>query len=67
MSRIGVVVFPGSNCEYDAAAAVERLGDQAEFIWHTRTDLDGIDGVILPGASPTATTCAPERSRAFRR
>jgi len=49
MSRIGVVVFPGSNCEYDAAAAVERLGDEAEFIWHTRTDIDGIDGVILPG------------------
>src|SRR5580704_121354 len=49
MSRIGVVVFPGSNCEYDAAAAVARLGDQAEFVWHTRTDLDGIDGIILPG------------------
>jgi phosphoribosylformylglycinamidine synthase subunit PurQ / glutaminase len=49
MSRIGVVVFPGSNCEYDAATAVARMGDQAEFIWHTRTDLDGIDGVILPG------------------
>jgi phosphoribosylformylglycinamidine synthase I len=49
MSRIGVVVFPGSNCEYDAANAVARLGDQAEFVWHTRTDLDGIDGVILPG------------------
>jgi phosphoribosylformylglycinamidine synthase subunit PurQ / glutaminase len=49
VSRIGVVVFPGSNCEYDAAAAVERLGDQAEFVWHTRTDLVGIDGVILPG------------------
>ncbi len=49
MVRIGVVVFPGSNCEYDAAAAVERLGDHAEFVWHTRTDLDGIDGVILPG------------------
>jgi len=49
MARIGVVVFPGSNCEYDAAAAVERLGDVAEFVWHTRTDLDGIDGIILPG------------------
>ncbi|HUZ41603.1 MAG TPA: phosphoribosylformylglycinamidine synthase subunit PurQ [Acidimicrobiales bacterium] len=49
MSRIGVVVFPGSNCEYDAAAAVARLGDEAEFVWHTRTELDGIDGVILPG------------------
>jgi phosphoribosylformylglycinamidine synthase len=49
VSRIGVVVFPGSNCEYDAAAAVERLGDHAEFVWHTRTELDGLDGVILPG------------------
>ena len=49
MSRIGVVVFPGSNCEYDAAAAVNQLGDQAEFVWHTRTDVDGLDGVILPG------------------
>jgi phosphoribosylformylglycinamidine synthase len=49
MARIGVVVFPGSNCEYDAAAAVEQLGDRAEFVWHTRTDLEGIDGVILPG------------------
>src|SRR5580658_3384273 len=49
MAQIGVVVFPGSNCEYDAAAAVTRLGDEAEFIWHTRTDLKGIDGIILPG------------------
>jgi phosphoribosylformylglycinamidine synthase I len=47
--RIGVVVFPGSNCEYDAAAAVAQLGDEAEFVWHTRTDLEGVDGVILPG------------------
>src|SRR5580704_3482696 len=49
MARIGVVVFPGSNCEYDAAAGVERMGHSAEFVWHTRTDLDVIDGVILPG------------------
>ncbi len=49
MARIGVVVFPGSNCEYDAAAAVQRLGHDAEFVWHSRTDLDGIDAVILPG------------------
>jgi phosphoribosylformylglycinamidine synthase I len=49
VARIGVVVFPGSNCEYDAAAAVQRLGHDAEFVWHSRTDLDGIDAVILPG------------------
>jgi len=49
MARIGVVVFPGSNCEYDAASAVTDLGATAEFIWHTATDLNGVDGIILPG------------------
>ena len=49
MTRIGVVVFPGSNCEYDAFAGVQQLGADAEFVWHTATDLAGFDGVILPG------------------
>ena len=49
MARIGVVVFTGSNCEYDAFSAVTSLGAQAQFIWHSQTDLDGVDGVILPG------------------
>jgi len=49
VTRIGVVVFPGSNCEYDAASAVTDLGASAEFIWHTATSLGDVDGVILPG------------------
>ncbi|HEY5303353.1 MAG TPA: phosphoribosylformylglycinamidine synthase subunit PurQ [Acidimicrobiales bacterium] len=49
MTRIGVVVFPGSNCEFDAAHAVEELGATAEFIFHTSTSLGDADGVILPG------------------
>lgn len=49
MTRIGVVVFPGSNCEYDAAGAMSQLGADVEFIWHTQTDLSQFDGVILPG------------------
>lgn len=49
MTRIGVVVFPGSNCEYDAASGVTQLGAQAEFVWHSSTDLSGFDGIILPG------------------
>jgi phosphoribosylformylglycinamidine synthase len=49
MSRIGVVVFPGSNCEYDAAAAVTQLGGTAEFVWHGQDNVDGFDGIILPG------------------
>ncbi len=49
MTRIGVVIFPGSNCEYDAASAMTELGATADFVWHTETDLSGYDGVILPG------------------
>jgi phosphoribosylformylglycinamidine synthase len=49
MSRIGVVVFPGSNCEYDAATAVTQLGGTAEFVWHGQDNVDGFDGIILPG------------------
>ena len=49
MTRIGVVIFPGSNCEYDAASAMSELGATADFVWHTETDLSGYDGVILPG------------------
>lgn len=48
--RIGVVVFPGSNCDHDAWYAVsEGLHQQAEFIWHDSTDLKGVDAIILPG------------------
>ena len=49
MTRIGVVIFPGSNCEYDALAGVSALGASADFVWHTETDLTGFDGIILPG------------------
>jgi phosphoribosylformylglycinamidine synthase len=47
--RVAIVVFPGSNCEYDAAAAMTQLGATAEFVWHSATDLTEFDGVILPG------------------
>ena len=49
MTRIGVVVFPGSNCEYDALRGVTELGATADFVWHTDTDLSRYDGIILPG------------------
>ena len=50
MTKIGVVVFPGSNCDHDALYAVnEVLHESAEFIWHQSQDLSGFDAVILPG------------------
>jgi len=48
--KFAVVVFPGSNSDYDAFYAASRvLGEQAELVWHKDTDLKGADAVILPG------------------
>jgi len=48
--KFAVVVFPGSNSDYDAFYAASRvIGEQAELVWHKDTDLKGADAVILPG------------------
>ncbi len=48
--KFGVVTFPGSNCDYDAYAAIRHvLGEQVNFLWHKSEDLLGSDVVILPG------------------
>ena len=49
MTRIGVVVFPGSNCDRDTLAGVELAGGEALALWHEQATLDGVAGVILPG------------------
>ena len=48
-ATVGVVVFPGSNCELDAQRALGDLGADVRMVWHEETSLDGIDVVILPG------------------
>ncbi len=48
-ARVGVVVFPGTNCEHDACLAFERAGASATLVWHTEERLDGLDAVVLPG------------------
>ncbi|MHB1297868.1 MAG: phosphoribosylformylglycinamidine synthase subunit PurQ [Gemmatimonadaceae bacterium] len=48
--KVGVVTFPGSNCDEDALlAVVERLQEQAVRLWHKEHDLQGSDIIILPG------------------
>jgi phosphoribosylformylglycinamidine synthase I len=48
--KVGVVVFPGSNCDHDAWYAInQNLHGKAEFIWHDSTDLGHVDAVLLPG------------------
>ncbi len=47
---IGIVVFPGSNCDRDMAWALEGcLGLASRFLWHGDTDLAGVSAVVLPG------------------
>lgn len=48
--KIGVVTFPGSNCDYDCYRAVkDGLGAEAVYLWHRDHDLQGVDAVFLPG------------------
>ena len=47
--RVAVVVFPGTNCEHDTAAALRRAGAEASLVWHTEERLEGFDGVVVPG------------------
>jgi phosphoribosylformylglycinamidine synthase len=48
--KFGIVTFPGSNCDYDAyQGVVEKLGEEATYLWHKDHDLKGSDVVILPG------------------
>ncbi|MGD0687004.1 MAG: phosphoribosylformylglycinamidine synthase subunit PurQ [Streptosporangiaceae bacterium] len=48
-ARVGVITFPGSLDDRDAARAVRRAGGEAVPLWHADRDLRGVDAVILPG------------------
>jgi phosphoribosylformylglycinamidine synthase len=47
--RIGVVTFPGTLDDRDAARAVKYAGAEAVLLWHGDADLKGVDAIILPG------------------
>jgi phosphoribosylformylglycinamidine synthase subunit PurQ / glutaminase len=48
--KFAVIVFPGSNCDVDMYhAAKDELGEEAEYVWHDATSLEGFDAVLLPG------------------
>ncbi|MEV6274196.1 phosphoribosylformylglycinamidine synthase subunit PurQ [Nocardia sp. NPDC051832] len=48
-ARIGVITFPGTLDDVDAARAVTRSGAEAVSLWHADADLKGVDAVIVPG------------------
>jgi phosphoribosylformylglycinamidine synthase len=46
---VGVIQFPGTNCELDVQYAVEQLGGSAEVLFHAERSLQGVDAVVVPG------------------
>ena len=47
---VGIVVFPGSNCDRDMLWALQGcLGIKTKFIWHESSDISGVDSIVLPG------------------
>jgi phosphoribosylformylglycinamidine synthase subunit PurQ / glutaminase len=48
--KVGVVVFPGSNCDHDTFHVLgEVCGQEPRFVWHKDAGLSDLDAVILPG------------------
>jgi phosphoribosylformylglycinamidine synthase len=47
--RIGVVVFPGSNCDTDTIQALRLAGAEPVALWHEEADLGGAAAIVLPG------------------
>jgi phosphoribosylformylglycinamidine synthase len=46
---VGVVQFPGSNCELDVVEAVGTLGAEGRLLWHGETSMSGVDAIVVPG------------------
>jgi phosphoribosylformylglycinamidine synthase len=49
-ARVGIAVFPGSNCDRDVHHVLSKvIGVRADFIWHTKDHISGYDAMIIPG------------------
>ena len=48
-ARIGIIIFPGTLDDVDAARAARFVGAEAVGLWHADADLKGVDAVVVPG------------------
>ena len=47
--KFAIIIFPGSNCDYDAFYALKNIGYDVKFVWHKNTSLNNFDGILIPG------------------
>ena len=48
-ATVGIVVFPGSNCEQDCERALRLVGADPVLVWHQERHLPDVDAIVLPG------------------
>ena len=48
-AKVGVITFPGTLDDVDAARAARAVGAESVGLWHADADLKGVDAVIVPG------------------
>lgn len=48
-AKVGVVRFPGTNCEFDTVEAINALGGEGEILWHGDSSLGQVDAVVIAG------------------
>jgi len=49
IADIGIVCFPGSNCEHDVSRALEALGASTQILWHGADSVGEVGAVVIPG------------------
>ena len=48
--KVGVVVFPGSNCDHDTEHVLRDVcGQDVRLVWHKESNVSDLDAVVLPG------------------
>jgi len=50
LTKIAVIQFPGSNCDYDTHYALEEvIGCNSDIVWYKKSNIDEYDGIVVPG------------------
>ena len=65
-ARIGIITFPGTLDDVDAARAARLVGAEAVSLWHADADLKGVDAVVVPGGFSYGDYLRGRRDRQVR-
>ena len=47
--KVGIIRFPGSNCDRDVFRALELAGAEPDYIWWSKRNLSDFEGIVIPG------------------